>query len=101
MTGMQFIIKNLRLSLILLLPVAGFSQSVYLPQGNKHAQFLERLEIKIGHHPDLNSAVAKPLSRKLAVRVAKQADTAAAHALNAIDRHNLHSVLLNNSEWVK
>src|SRR5688500_8149690 len=101
MTGMQFIIKNLRVSLILLLPFTGFSQSVYLPQGNKHAQLLDRLEIKLSRDSDLNLSTAKPISRRLAVKVAEQADSASAISLGKVDRYNLHSLLMNNSEWVK
>lgn len=101
MTGMQFIIKNLRRSLILLLPFASFSQSVYLPQGNKHAQLLDRLEIKFSRNPDLNLSVAKPFSRIRAVQVAQVADTSSLISLSTVDKYNLHSLLMNNSEWVK
>src|SRR5687767_2348146 len=101
MTGMQFIIKNLRRSLILLLPFAGFSQSVFLPQGNKHTQLLDRLEIKFSHNPDLNLSVAKPLSRRLAVQVAEDADSSSLILLSNVDEYNIHSLLMNNSEWVK
>src|SRR6476620_8808812 len=101
MTGMQFIIKNLRISLILLLPFTAFSQSTYLPQGNKHAQLLDRLEIKFSRKADLNLSSAKPFSRKVAVRAAEDADTSADISLSAVDRYNLQSLLLNNSEWVR
>lgn len=98
---MQFIIKNLRRSLILLLPFAGFSQSVYLPQGSKHTQLLERLEIKFSRNPDLNLSIVKPLSRRVAVQVAEDADTSSLILLSPVDEYNLHSLLMNNSEWVK
>src|SRR5690242_2791181 len=101
MTGMQFIIKNLRVSLILLLPFTVFSQSTYLPQSNKHSQLLDRLEIKFAGNADLNLSTAKPFSRKVAVSVAEDADTSAAISLSAVDRNNLQSLLMNNSEWVK
>lgn len=98
---MQFIIKNLRTSLILLLPFAGFSQSVYLSQGNKHTQLLDRLEIKFSHNSDLNLSTAKPFSRKTAVEVAEETDTSSGISLSSVDKYNLHSLLMNNSEWVK
>ena len=101
MTGMQFIIKNLRRSLILLLPFAGISQTTYLPQGNKHAQLLERLEIKFSNNPDLNLSTAKPFSRRTAVQVGEFADTSSLISLSAVDRYNLRHLLMNNSEWVK
>ena len=100
MTGMQFIIKILRVSLILLLPFTVFSQSVYLPQGHKHAQFLDRLEIKLAHDADLNLSTAKPLSRRLAVRMAERADTSSIISLSNVDRYNLQNLLMNNAEWV-
>lgn len=100
MAGLQFIIKNTRNLLILLLPVAAFGQSTYLPQGSKHAQFLERLEIKLGHNPDLNLNIAKPLSRKLVVREAEMADSSGEISYSKADRYNLQSLLMNNSEWV-
>ena len=99
MTGMQFIIKILRVSLILLLPFTVFSQSVYLPQGNKHAQFLDRLDIKLSRDPDLNLSTAKPLSRRLATKLAERADTSII-SLTKVDRYNLQSLLMNNAEWV-
>jgi hypothetical protein len=101
MTGMQFIIKNLRVSLILLLPFTAFSQSTYLPQGNKHSQLLDRLEVKLSHNTDLNLSAAKPFSRRTAVNVAEDADTSTMISLSTVDRYNLQSLLMNNSEWVK
>ena len=101
MTGMQFIIKILRISLILLLPLSVFSQSTYLPQGNKHTQLLDRLEIKFSGNADLNLSTAKPFSRKSAARIAELADTSTSVSLSGVDRHNLQSLLMNNSEWVR
>ena len=101
MTGMQFIIKNLRILLILLLPPTVFSQTTYLPQGNKHSQLLERLDIKFSRNTDLNLSTAKPFSRKVAVRVAEDADTSTLISLSEADKYNLRSLLMNNSEWVR
>jgi hypothetical protein len=92
MTGMQFIIKILRISLILLLPLPVFSQSTYLPQGNKHSQLLDRLEIKISGNADLNLSTAKPFSRKSAVRIAELADTSTLLSLSSVDGHNRKSL---------
>ncbi|RYG02257.1 MAG: hypothetical protein EOO02_10950, partial [Chitinophagaceae bacterium] len=99
----QFIIKSLASFAILILPFAAISQSTYLPQGHKHTQFLNRLEIKMQNNPDLNITTVKPMSRKLAVQAAEQADSldkAGIISLSPIDRYNLRSFLMNNSEWV-
>src|SRR5215216_133078 len=101
MTGMQFIIKNLRISLILLLPFTAFSQTTYLPQENKHRQLLDRLDIKFSTNADLNLSTAKPLTRKVAVSVAEDADTSTPVSLSSVDRYNLQSLLMNNAEWVR
>lgn len=103
MTGMQFIIKILGSLLILLLTLTADAQSLYLPQGNKHSQLLDRLEIKMQTNPLLNVSTAKPLTRKLAVEAAETADSLTKidqlH-LSIVDRYNLQSLLMNNSEWV-
>ncbi|RYG42712.1 MAG: hypothetical protein EOO01_22575 [Chitinophagaceae bacterium] len=100
MAGLQFIIKNTRILFIFLVPFSALSQSTYLPQGSKHSQFLERLEIKLGTNPDLNINVAKPFSRKIAVQSAEMADSAAGISFSAADRYDMQSLLMNNSEWV-
>lgn len=100
MAGLQFIIKNTLNLFILFFPFLALGQSTYLPQGNKHAQFLERLEIKLGHNPDLNMNIAKPFSRKVAVEQAEIADSAGEISFSDADRYNLQSLLMNNSEWV-
>jgi hypothetical protein len=102
MPGMQFIIKNLGRLLILLVPYLVNSQSVYLPQGSKHSQLLDRLEIKMQSNPLLNVSTPKPYSRRLAVQAGELADSLNVSAelkLSSVDRHNLHSLFMNNSEW--
>lgn len=103
MTGMQFIIKILGSLPILLITLTAGAQSLYLPQGNKHTQILDRLEIRMQTNPLLNVSTAKPLSRKLAVEAAEAADSLSRIdqlQLSAVDRYNLQSLLMNNSEWV-
>jgi hypothetical protein len=100
---MQFIIKTIVRVCILFFPYLAFSQSTYLPQGHKHQQLLERLEIKLQRNNDLNVATPLPLSRRIAVRVAEYADSvhaAEGNLLTPVDQHNLRSLLWNNSEWV-
>lgn len=97
----------LALLLTSLLPSAGFGQSSYLPQDSKFDHFLDRMEIRLKTNPDLNISTAKPISRKLAVRVADISDSLQKiypyednYPLSAVDRQNLSSLLMNNVEWV-
>lgn len=93
--------------LIFILPVFCLAQSTNLPQGTKHAQFLDRLEILMQDNPDLNFSGVKPFSRKNAVRAAEMADSLDKkypfdyfYKLSKVDKYNLQSLLMNNSEWV-
>lgn len=100
---MQFIIKTLVGVFLLSVPFSTFSQSTYLPQGHKHQQFLDRIEILTQRNPDLNVLTTKPISRRLGVRAVELADSldqAGTITLSKVDRHNLKSFLMNNSEWV-
>jgi hypothetical protein len=104
----QFIKTLVRQSIILLFPVFSFAQSSYLPQGSKSDHFLERLEILLQTNPDLNVFTPKPLSRKLAVKVAGIADSLHRsfpydyfYRLSRVDQHNLFDLMMNNSEWVE
>lgn len=102
-TNMQFIAKSiLRLS-VLLIPAFSLAQSTYLPQGNKHQPFLDRLEIKLQHNTDLNLSTLKPYSRRIGVRAGEYADSiqkAGGNLLTAVDQYNLQSLFMNSSEWV-
>ena len=94
--------------IILLLPVAGFTQSTFLPQGSKSDHFLDRMEILLQTNPDLNISTAKPLSRKLAADVAEMADSLHKffpydyyYRLSKVDQYNLGDLLMNNIEWYR
>src|SRR5688572_20298537 len=100
---MQFISKSLASFAILILPLVTLSQSTYLPQGHKHQQFLNRMEIKMQRNPDFNVTTVKPLSRELGVKAVEAADSlekSGSLPLSRVDKHNLRSFLMNNSEWV-
>ncbi|THU33515.1 hypothetical protein FAM09_25545 [Niastella caeni] len=100
---MQYIIKTIVPLLFLLFPFGLFAQSTYLPQGTKHQALLNRLEILLQRNDDLNLSTVKPLSRKIAVRIAEQADSiqkSSGQLLSKVDEYNLRSLLMNNSEWV-
>ena len=100
---MQFIVKKLLWLFLIGFPILTIAQSTYLPQGHKHQQFLDRLEIKLQRYNDLNVFTPKQLSRKVAVLASEYADSvqlANPGFLSRVDQHNLQSLLLNNSEWV-
>ncbi|MDP4147890.1 MAG: hypothetical protein Q8932_08345 [Bacteroidota bacterium] len=90
-----------------LFPGSGSAQSTFLPQGSKFDHFLERMEILQQTDPELNIATARPISRRMAVRVAQMADSLEKfypyddfYPLSRVDRRGLASLLVNNSEWV-
>ncbi|MFT3825553.1 MAG: hypothetical protein QM731_16660 [Chitinophagaceae bacterium] len=100
---MQFIVKTIVRLLILLLPLTAAAQSTYLPQGSKHQQLLDRLEIMMQSNLGLNVSTLKPLSRKVAVQAGEYADSlqkAGSISLSKTDEYNLQSLFMNNSEWV-
>src|SRR5882724_6398051 len=93
---------------ILLLPAKGSAQSTFLPQDSKFDHFLDRMEILQQTNPELNISTAKPITRRLAVQVSEISDSLHQfypyddfYHLSVIDRVNLRSLLLNNSEWVR
>jgi hypothetical protein len=111
---MQIIKSFFRLALFVL-PGVSFAQSTYLMQGSKEYQLMERLEIKQGVNTDLNFSTLKPYSRKAIVRQAEYLDSSRIgytdsltglnlpsvdSKLTSVDKYNLHSLLMNNSEWV-
>ena len=104
---MQFIKTVARHVIILMLPVFGFSQSTFLPEGSKYEHFLDRLGILLQNNPDLNVFTPKPISRKLAVDLSEMADSLNKfypyddfYHLSKTDQSTLQSLLMNNSEWV-
>ncbi|MBA2250225.1 MAG: hypothetical protein H0W12_08535 [Chitinophagaceae bacterium] len=113
---MQIIKSLIRLALFIC-PAFTLAQSTYLDQGTKSYQFIDRLEIKQQQNTDLNFSTIKPYSRKAIVRQAEYLDSARlGYAdsvtgqdkyrqwtdlnLTRVDEYNLHSLLMNNSEWV-
>ena len=111
------IIKSLTKLLFFICPVFATAQTTFLNQGTKDAHFIDRLEIKQQKNTDLNFSTLRPFSRKSIVRQAEFIDSARlgytdlitgrdkykewnAQDLTPIDEYNLHSFLMNNSEWV-
>ncbi|MEO5908450.1 MAG: capsule assembly Wzi family protein [Ginsengibacter sp.] len=96
-------------------PAFIFAQTTYLPEGSKEYQLIDRLEIKQGQNTDLNFSTMKPYSRRSVVEEAEYIDSANREPasltgnsegeknksnLTRIDQYNLHSLLMDNSEWV-
>lgn len=103
---MQYILKTLTRLCLLFVPTLCFSQSTLLPQESKHRVLLNRLEILMQDNQALNISTFKPISRQTAATVANMADSLQGfypydfyHSLSPIDRYNLRSLLMNNSEW--
>ena len=110
------IIKSLFKLLFFICPFFATAQSTYLNQGSKDIHFVDRLEIKQQTNTDLNFSTVRPFSRRYIVRQAEFIDSARlgytdssgqdkyktwnSQGLTATDEYNLHSFLMNNSEWV-
>ena len=111
------IIKSLTKLLFFICPVFATAQSAYLEQGSKDYHFVDRLEIKQQTNTDLNFSTLRPFNRKAIVRQAEFLDSARMGYtdpitgvdkykewtdldLSPIDEYNLHSFLMNNTEWV-
>lgn len=110
------IIKSLTKLLIFICPVFATAQSTYLNQGSKDVRFIERLEIKQQTNTHLNFSTLRPFNRKVIVQEAEFLDSARMGyadstgkdkywdwtdlGLTPVDEYNLHSFLMNNTEWV-
>lgn len=92
-----------------------FAQTTYLPEGSKEYQLIDRLEIKQGQNNSINFSTLKPYSRRSIVAEAEYIDslnqndeslTGNARGeeqksyLTPVDKYNIHSLLMDNSEWV-
>jgi hypothetical protein len=110
------IIKSLTKLFIFICPVFATAQSTYLNPGSKDIHFVQRLEIKQQTNTNLNFSTLRPFNRKAIVRQAEFLDSArlgyadsTGHDkykewtdldLSPVDEYNLHSFLMNNTEWV-
>lgn len=90
------VIKRLLYTACLCSPILSFSQSTLLPQGYKHQPLMDRMEIKY-RDSALSFQHMKPFDRRGWVRFLESVPT---EELSKVDAHNLHSALMNNSEWV-
>ncbi len=95
--------KYLPTLVVVLCPLFVFSQTTYLPRGDKQEILLDRLEIKAQRDPSLNLSKTKPYSREFyvpAVRNYLQVDSALDASLTAVDKYYIKSLLANNLEWI-
>jgi hypothetical protein len=103
---MQFKQTVVRL-LLILLPFSAFSQTTYLPFGDKSALLLERMEIKARTDSMFNFSKLKPYSRKVMMNTVMNywdSNTAAQQGrkhivTSKVDRYNLQRFVMNNLEW--
>lgn len=98
---MQFKKSLLRLALILL-PATGWSQTTFLPRGDKQEIILDRLEIKAQRDSVLNFSKTQPRSREAyadVVRAYLDGDSSISN-LTEVDKYYMESLLKNNIEWL-
>ena len=110
------IIKSFVKLLVFICPFAATAQSTFLSQGDKGYHFVDRLEIKQQTNTNLNFSTLKPFNRKYIVRETEFLDSARQGFsdstgvdkfkdwtdldMSEVDEYNMHSFLMNNSEWV-
>jgi hypothetical protein len=98
-------IKRVITLLVFFYPISIFAQTTYLPEGSKEYHIIDRLEIKQGQNTELNFSTQKPYSRRSVVEESQYIDSVNKQPesktnLTSIDEYNLHSILMDNSEWV-
>ena len=103
---MQFIKKLPFTVLFVTLSAIAFAQSDRISLGDKQYQLLNRLDIKLQNDSVLSFSTVKPYNRKVYTeRIAlldslDQAGELPAE-LSSVDRYNIQSLLMNNSDWTK
>jgi hypothetical protein len=96
---MQFKQTLARLALILL-PFSAFSQSTFLPQGDKANILMERFEIKSRTDSFFNYSKTKPFSRRHVVNAVNHYAQQPGIKLSKVDQYNLDRIYANNLEYV-
>lgn len=103
---MQFIKKLPFTVLCVVLSATAFTQSDRISLGDKQYQLLDRLDIKLQNDSVLSFSTIKPYNRKVyteRIALLDSLDQAGELPveLSAVDRHNIQSLLMNNSDWTK
>ncbi|MFM2137897.1 MAG: hypothetical protein RJA57_204, partial [Bacteroidota bacterium] len=88
------------LPVFLLLAYPLFSQTTWLPPGDKANFFLERLEILRRTDSALNFSKVRPYSRQGMVVSLEPYSLSGEKALSRVDAYNLRGVYYNNQEWL-
>lgn len=96
---MQFKQTLVRLALILL-PFSAFSQTTYLPQGDKANILLERMEIKSRTDSFFNFSKTKPFSRKHTVGAVNHYMEQFGKSVSKVDAYNAQRIMINNLEYL-
>jgi hypothetical protein len=96
---MQFKQTLVRLALILL-PFSAFSQTSYLPQGDKANILLERMEIKSRTDSFFNFSKTKPFSRKHTVGAVNHYMEQFGKTVSKVDAYNAQRIMINNLEYL-
>ncbi len=96
---MQFKQTLVRLALILL-PFSAFSQTTYLPPGDKAAILMERLEIRSRTDSFFNYSKTRPFSRKQVINALDHFTGLKNAALSKVDAYNMERVYMNNLEYL-
>ncbi|MBI3137313.1 MAG: hypothetical protein HYZ15_01875 [Sphingobacteriales bacterium] len=96
---MQFKQSLVRLALIGL-PFSAFSQNTYLPQGDKAAALLERLEIISRTDSFFNYSKTKPFSRKQVVAAYSHYLQVPGKSMSRVDQYNGQGIGKNNLEYL-
>ncbi|MBS1734225.1 MAG: hypothetical protein JST02_13100 [Bacteroidetes bacterium] len=110
------IIKSFVKLFVFVCPVTAIAQTTYLNQGSKEQQIIDRLEIKQMRNTSINFSGIKPFSRKAIISEIEFLDSAQAGYndptganrfkgwgnmnLTRVDKYNIRSLYMNNSEWV-
>lgn len=96
---MQFKQTLVRLALILL-PFSAFSQSTYLPQGDKANILMERMEIKSRNDSFFNFSKIKPFNRRHTVSALNHYMESFGKTFSKVDAYNAQRVFINNLEYI-
>jgi hypothetical protein len=96
---MQFKQTLVRLA-FLLLPFSAFSQTTYLPQGDKANILLERMEIKSRTDSFFNFSKIKPISRVRTINAVNHYVQQFGKSLSKVDAYNVQRLYINNLEYL-
>jgi len=89
-------------TILIILSITSYSQSSYLPQGDKQNILLERLEIKAGTDSVLNFSKTRYFNRQKYVvnGVRNYLQHHDESGLSRVDQHSLRSLYMSETEWL-